>query len=63
MQHPSNAPEEPTPMAAERSNDHARVDRMRQTFDGQRRAFLEDGLVTAGTRIDRLNRVRQMIGA
>jgi len=35
---------------------------MREIFEGQRRAFLEEGVVTAETRIDRLDRVRRMIG-
>jgi len=37
-------------------------DRMREIFDLQRAAAVDDGLVTAETRIDRLERVRRLIG-
>ncbi len=57
MHHPNSAPEAPA-----RDDESAPPSRMRDIFDSQRHAFLDDGLVTAETRIDRLNRARQMIG-
>lgn len=48
-----------TPTAGDESTSPAR---MREILDRQRAAVLEDGHVTAETRIDRLERMRRMIG-
>lgn len=62
MPSPSSAPQEPAPTLAEGGSGHEPAGRMREISAEQRRAFLEDGPVTAATRIDRLDRVRRMIG-
>ena len=61
MSNPSSAPPDPSLTRPERGRGPEPSNRMREIFEGQRRAFLADGVVTAETRIDRLDRVRQMI--
>jgi len=62
MSNPGIVPQQPTPSHAEDGSDPAHSARMEETFGRQRAACLEDGLVTAETRIDRLERARKMIG-
>jgi coniferyl-aldehyde dehydrogenase len=55
----TQGPEATRPAAA---RDGEGTTRMREILDRQRQAFLDDGLATVETRIDRLDRARRMIG-
>lgn len=61
MSNPSSVARESASAIGDSGSAHGRSDRMREIFETQRDAFREDGLVTAETRVDRLDRVRKMI--
>jgi coniferyl-aldehyde dehydrogenase len=61
MSNPSSVARESASAIGDSGSAHGRSDRMREIFETQRDACLENGLVTAETRIDRLDRVRKMI--